>query len=113
MASPRKPPPPVKPGRPDAATVANPVISELSQDGTVSFAGTPDASYERRLVFDHVVPPKQATRRERFEAVAWAIRDLLSQRWIKTGRRTTGSTPSRSTTCRWSSSSAGRSPTTS
>ena len=46
MASPRKPPPPVKPGRPDMATVAKPVISELSQDGTVSFAGTPDASYE-------------------------------------------------------------------
>ncbi|MBV8315672.1 MAG: glycogen/starch/alpha-glucan phosphorylase, partial [Planctomycetaceae bacterium] len=53
--------------------------------GTVSFAGTPDASYERRLVLDHVVPPKQATRRDRFEAAAWAVRDLLTRRWIATG----------------------------
>jgi starch phosphorylase len=85
MASPRKPPPPVKPGRPDAATVAKPVISELAQDGTVSFAGTPDASYERRLVLDHVSPPEKSTRRERFEAAAWAVRDLLTRRWLKTG----------------------------
>jgi starch phosphorylase len=52
--------------------------------GQVEFCGTPDASYERRLVFDHVVCPEQADQRQRFEAVAWALRDLLSQRWLKT-----------------------------
>ncbi len=40
--------------------------------------------YERHLVFDHVVKPADATARERFEALAWSLRDLLSQRWLKT-----------------------------
>jgi starch phosphorylase len=52
--------------------------------GTVPFSGTPDAAYERRLVFDHVVRPEQSDARQRFEAVAWALRDLLSQRWLAT-----------------------------
>src|SRR5215468_2397774 len=52
--------------------------------GPVRFAGDPNASYERRLVFDHVVEPKRATTREKFEAVARALRDLLTQRWLKT-----------------------------
>ena len=52
--------------------------------GPVAFAGTPSASYERRLVLDHVVRPEQSDPRQRFEAVAWALRDLLSQRWLKT-----------------------------
>jgi starch phosphorylase len=52
--------------------------------GHVEFCGTPDASYERRLVLDHVVCPEKSDSRQRFEAVAWALRDLLSQRWLKT-----------------------------
>ena len=42
--------------------------------------------YDRRLVFDHVVSEVQASRRERFEALAWSIRDLLAQRWLLTER---------------------------
>ena len=52
--------------------------------GPVRFTGTDDALYERRLVFDHVVDPKDAAPRDQFEAVAAAIRDVLSQRWVKT-----------------------------
>src|SRR6185312_9262098 len=52
--------------------------------GPVQFSGTDDALYERRLVFDHVVDPKDASPRDRFEAVAAAIRDVLSQRWVRT-----------------------------
>ena len=52
--------------------------------GPVKFTGTDDALYERRLVFDHVVDPKDAGPREQFEAVAAAIRDVLSQRWVRT-----------------------------
>ena len=37
-----------------------------------------------RLVFDHVVAPEDAGPREQFEAVAAAIRDVLSQRWVRT-----------------------------
>ena len=40
--------------------------------------------YDRHVVFDHVVPMDAATQRERFEGVARTIRDILSQRWIKT-----------------------------
>jgi len=46
----------------------------------VKFLGDPNASYERHLVFDHVVEPEGADLRERFEAVASALRDLLLQR---------------------------------
>ena len=59
-------------------------LLERYECGPIAFSGTPDASYERRLVFDHVVRPEQADPRQRFEAVAWALRDLLSQRWLKT-----------------------------
>jgi len=40
--------------------------------------------YDRHLVFDHVVRMEGATQRERFEAVARTLRDLLAQRWLKT-----------------------------
>jgi glycogen phosphorylase len=53
--------------------------------GAVIFSGDPNASYERHLVFDHVVTPESASLRERFEAVAKSLRDLLVQRWLKTG----------------------------
>jgi starch phosphorylase len=53
--------------------------------GAVNFSGDPNASYERHLLFDHVVEPDAASLRERFEAVAQALRDLLVQRWLRTG----------------------------
>ena len=47
--------------------------------GAVIFSGDPKASNERHLVFDHVVAPESASLRERFEAVARSMRDLLVQ----------------------------------
>ncbi len=52
--------------------------------GPVTFSGGTNALYERHLTFDRVVPIAAATPRDRFEAVARSVRDLLSQRWIKT-----------------------------
>src|SRR5437879_4323145 len=52
--------------------------------GPVKFTGTDDALYERRLVFDHVIDPKEAGLREQFEALSWALRDVLAQQWLKT-----------------------------
>src|SRR6185369_16478314 len=52
--------------------------------GTVHFSGDPNASYERHLLYDYVVDPQLASRRERFEAVGRSVRDLLAQRWLKT-----------------------------
>src|SRR5262245_47962267 len=52
--------------------------------GPITFAGGDNALYERHLTFDHVAPVEAATPRDKFEAIAHSIRDLLSQRWLKT-----------------------------
>jgi glycogen phosphorylase len=52
--------------------------------GPVRFAGAEEALYERHLLFDNVVDLTDVTLRERFEAVARSVRDVLSQRWIRT-----------------------------
>jgi len=48
------------------------------------FAGTDNALYERHLIFDNIVDSGAASLRERFEAVARSVRDVLSQHWLKT-----------------------------
>jgi len=50
----------------------------------VQFTGADTALYERHLLFDNVVDPVKAGRRERFEAFARSMRDVLSQRWVQT-----------------------------
>jgi glycogen phosphorylase len=52
--------------------------------GPVQLTGTNDALYERHLVFDNVMEVAAIGARERFEAVARSVRDVLSQRWIQT-----------------------------
>jgi starch phosphorylase len=52
--------------------------------GPVQFAGDDNALYERHFVFDKVMDSKAGGARERFEAVARSIRDILSQRWVLT-----------------------------
>ena len=52
--------------------------------GPVPLAGTDAALYERHLVFDNVNEPAAAGPRERFEAFARSVRDVLSQRWLRT-----------------------------
>ena len=52
--------------------------------GPVSFSGRDEALYERHLLFDNVVDLRAAGPRERYEAVARSVRDVLSQRWLRT-----------------------------
>ena len=52
--------------------------------GPIEFTGTANAFYERHLLFDNVVGLTAAGPRERFEAVARSVRDVLSQRWLRT-----------------------------
>src|SRR4029079_7792614 len=52
--------------------------------GPIQFTGTNDALYERHLLFDNVVDLAAVGPRERFEAVARSVRDILSQRWLRT-----------------------------
>ena len=52
--------------------------------GPIKFTGSEEALYERHLLFDNIVDASQASLRERYEAVARSVRDVLSQRWIRT-----------------------------
>src|SRR6476646_362460 len=63
--------------------------------GPVRFTGTNDALYERHLVFDNVMDATAIGERERFEAVAHSVRDILSQRWIRTEQTYDRSNPTR------------------
>ena len=52
--------------------------------GPVEFSGTGNALYERHLIFDNVIKLTAVGPRERFEAFARSVRDILSQRWVLT-----------------------------
>jgi starch phosphorylase len=52
--------------------------------GPVQFTGADNALYERHLLFDNIIEPTAATPRERFEAFAHSVRDILGQRWVLT-----------------------------
>jgi glycogen phosphorylase len=68
------------------ATGSNELTKLIEQYGCgpVHFTGTNDALYERHLVFDNVMDAAAIGDRERFEAIARSVRDVLSQRWIRT-----------------------------
>ncbi len=87
-----------KPVQQPAPTAESEKIAKLRKqyaDGPIDLAGTENALYERHLVFDNVVDLAAAGPRERFEALAHAVRDVLSQRWIKTESTYTYKNPKR------------------
>jgi starch phosphorylase len=65
----------------------NDTVNELREQygcGPIQFSGAADALYERHLLFDRVIDPAHADLRDRWEAAAHALRDVIAQRWIKT-----------------------------
>jgi starch phosphorylase len=52
--------------------------------GPIKFTGSGDALYERHLMFDSLIDPGEVGPRERYEAIAHSVRDILSQRWHRT-----------------------------
>jgi starch phosphorylase len=52
--------------------------------GSVKLSGESNAFYERHIAFDQVVAESETTDRDKFEAIARSVRDVLSQRWLKT-----------------------------
>jgi glycogen phosphorylase len=52
--------------------------------GPIPFTGTEQALYERHLAFDCVTDAASIDSRDRFEAAARSVRDVLSQRWVRT-----------------------------
>ena len=69
---------------PRAATAAESMLRRQYGCGPVALTGTADALYERHLFFDNVADPAAAGPRERYEALARSVRDVLSQRWVRT-----------------------------
>jgi len=68
-----------------AATPADTLEALLRQyGGPIQLTGSADAFYERHLLFDNVADPASTGPRERYEALARSIRDVLSQRWVRT-----------------------------
>ena len=68
-------------------TASKPEMKELLEQygcGPIQFTGTGDALYERHLMFDNVVDAAAVGPRERYEAAAHSVRDVLSQRWLRT-----------------------------
>ncbi|HEX2941022.1 MAG TPA: glycogen/starch/alpha-glucan phosphorylase [Rhodopila sp.] len=77
----------IEPASSTARLSATPGMDDLLQQygcGPIQFTGTTDALYERHLMFDNVVDLAATGSRERYEAIARSIRDVLSQRWIRT-----------------------------
>ena len=72
--------------RPDAYSNGQvDILARYGCDG-VAFSGSPDALYERHLLFDNAIDPAVTDARERFEALARSVRDVLSQRWVASKR---------------------------
>ena len=71
--------------RPTTAVAAADLLEQYGC-GPIQFSGSEDALYERHLLFDDVVDPLAAGARERFEAAARSVRDVMSQRWVRTER---------------------------
>ena len=84
---PARPDSPVKkPAKSIAGSEADTLARLLDQYeyGPIEFAGSRNASYERHLVFDNISSIPATGPRERFEAFARSVRDILSQRWVRT-----------------------------
>jgi len=62
----------------------NPKSPDQNGSGPVQLFGSHNGLYERHLLFDNVIERACADSRDRFEAFARAVRDILSQRWVAT-----------------------------
>jgi starch phosphorylase len=67
----------------------HPAGEALAQTALPDFAAR-DAlgggQYQRHLLFDKIIDPRSATARDRFEAFARSVRDMLARRWVSTAQ---------------------------
>src|SRR5882724_9420523 len=80
-----KPVPKKAPTNARTSRALSPDLLERHECGSLRLSGTPNASYDRHLVFDHVVTGDDAAPREQFEALSRSLRDVLARHWLKTG----------------------------
>ncbi|PYN29278.1 MAG: glycogen phosphorylase, partial [Candidatus Rokuibacteriota bacterium] len=77
---------------------ASDTMAELRRQygcGPVELTGSAAALYERHLLFDNVADPAAAGARERYEALGRSVRDVLSQRWVRTEQTYESENPKR------------------
>jgi starch phosphorylase len=80
-------PGPAAAGNPVVAVTGGRTAADLRKQyecGPVPLPADPGTAFERHLVFDHMVDPKESSKRQRFQALGRALRDLLAQRWLRT-----------------------------
>jgi starch phosphorylase len=59
------------------------VYSDLLEHDPLYFKNDPATFYRRHLAFDYAIDPARATPRERYEAVARSLRDVMTHRWLR------------------------------
>jgi glycogen phosphorylase len=69
---------------PTMAPAEGAVVPDPYEYGPVHLFGTNAGLFERHLLYDNVIERNAAGTRDRFEAFARAVRDILSQRWVST-----------------------------
>jgi glycogen phosphorylase len=85
-------------GRSGAAPVSLHELEALREQygcGPVQFSGAEGALYDRHLMFDNIIDAAETGARARFEAFSRSIRDILSQRWVKTEKTYARENPKR------------------
>jgi starch phosphorylase len=65
-------------------TPVSPALLQQYGCGPIQFTEADHGLYDRHLLFDNVMPLDAAGPREWFEAFARSVRDVLSQRWVRT-----------------------------
>src|SRR5580765_2660758 len=73
----------LRPRRPKREPLS-PTLLQQYGCGPIRFTEADHGLYDRHLLFDNVMALDAAGPRERFEAFARSVRDVLSQRWVRT-----------------------------
>src|SRR5215467_14240533 len=76
------------------ATTAKAKLLSRYGCGAIRFTGD-DGLYERHLLFDNIKDASEVGPRERYEAVARSVRDVLSQQWVLTEKTYERNNPKR------------------
>ncbi|HET9390041.1 MAG TPA: glycogen/starch/alpha-glucan phosphorylase [Steroidobacteraceae bacterium] len=84
---------PVSPSSPDEENSLEPALARRLE--RLGLSGQPDQWTERYLLCEHLVDPRAAELRQRFEATSRFIRDLVAHRWVKTRRTREQAIPKR------------------
>src|SRR5262245_60220960 len=67
-----------------ATPIQSPASMDLDECGPVQLFETTNGLFERHLLYDNVIERAAADSRDRFEAFARTVRDVLTNRWLST-----------------------------